>query len=82
MSEITDILGDYERICADVWSERARQRRKWGAQTHSIDHWLVILGEEYGEACEAALEKDNEQLRKELIQVAAVAMAVISGIEV
>lgn len=47
----------------------------------------VILGEEFGEACRAVLEagdvvndKHGAQLRKELIQVAAVAVAWIEAL--
>ena len=37
-----------------VAEERVRQEKKWGPQHHPIAEWLVILGEEYGEACKAA----------------------------
>jgi len=40
-----------------VQFERFAQERKWGAQHHSLAEWLVILGEEYGEACKAALDE-------------------------
>ena len=40
----------------DIESERRRQEDKWGAQHHDIYRWLAILGEEVGEANQAALE--------------------------
>jgi len=41
----------------------------------------LILGEEFGEACEAALMEVDTELRKELIQVAAVAVNWIESID-
>ena len=55
--------------------ERKTQDIKWGMQSHSPYKWLTILGEEYGEACEAALEDKVKPLIYELVQVAAVAQA-------
>ena len=67
-------------------AERDRQADKWGA----IHPWGVgdcssdgvsaivkaaVLSEECGEAARAVLEQDDEQLRRELVQVAAVAVA-------
>ena len=36
--------------------ERQRQEDQWGERHLSKFDWLVILGEEFGEACKAALE--------------------------
>jgi len=73
-------------IFDDVTIERDKQVKKWGLQTHSIPEWLMILGEEYGEACKVGNEiyfRDNslDILRKELIQTIAVAVAIIEGID-
>jgi hypothetical protein len=73
-------------ILQDVSKERDRQQQKWGPQTHSIAEWLMILGEEYGEACQAGNEcyfRDESlaRLRKELIQTMAVALAIIEGLD-
>lgn len=38
----------------DVWVERHFQESKWGRQHHHIHSWLAILGEEVGEAFQAA----------------------------
>jgi hypothetical protein len=84
---LTDSRGKVEgTILADVSRERDRQQQKWGVQTHSIAEWLMILGEEYGEACQAGNEcyfRDDSltKLRKELIQTMAVALAIIEGLE-
>ena len=69
-------------IALEVLNERARQDTKWGEQNHNPSWWMLILGEEVGEACRAALEAasydgDLEPYRAELIQVAAVAIAAI-----
>lgn len=81
-----------------VAEERRRQEKKWGEQNHDPFLYLTILGEEYGEACEAALrsrfpgkvdEADRElvmatirnDLRMELVQVAAVAVAMLECLD-
>lgn len=77
MSNIAEIL-------ADVSEEMEDQRKQWGDQSgHTPDHWAVILGEEFGEVCRAVWDLGQsrtpnprlfrQQLRDELIQVAAVA---------
>lgn len=44
-------------ILSDIVSERRRQDDKFGKQDfRSITHMIAVLGEEYGEACNAALE--------------------------
>ena len=42
---------------------------------------LEILGEEFGEVCRALCEDDQANLREELIQVAAVALAWVQGLD-
>jgi len=66
-----------EDVLSAVYSERARQRKKWGDQSnrHPL-YWMVILSEEHGELAKALLnEKGKEALKEELIQVAAVCVA-------
>ena len=53
---IEETRNNYAFLAEEVYGERCRQRGKWGQQEHDLDHWLVILGEEYGEACRWALE--------------------------
>ena len=75
-----------------VVDERGRQLQKWGIQNHTPIEWLAILGEEVGEALKEALEHhftghyppDPERLtrlRAELVQVAAVAVAMIESLD-
>ena len=62
-----------------IKTERLRQDNKWGEQNHHPEKWMNILMEEVGEASKAILEQDFEQYRKELIEVAAVAVAAIES---
>lgn len=59
----------------EVEAERLRQEWKWGIQHHGRFEWASILGEEYGEVCQAGNEGDIAQQRKELIECAAVCLA-------
>lgn len=72
-----------------VMAERQRQDSLWGDQSgnHPFE-WISILGEEYGELCEAINETffkngthpergGPEKIIKEATQVAAVAVAII-----
>ena len=68
-------------ILKEVVQERERQEKKWGEQNHEPTKWFTILIEEVGEACEAELNKKKEEYRAELIQVAAVAVAMIDSFD-
>ncbi len=70
-----------DRTLRDINGERERQDKLWGEQNHSPFVWLAILGEEYGEACEAILESNNCDYRKELVEIAAVAVAAIESLD-
>lgn len=66
----------------DAMLERERQDEKWGQQNHDPEVWLAILVEEVGEWSEALLHAKfggpaAGGLRTEIIQVAAVALAII-----
>ena len=39
-----------------VNNERTRQDLKWGEQNHPHEKWVGILGEEFGEYCQAVNE--------------------------
>jgi hypothetical protein len=78
-------LGDVER-------ERYRQAAQWaGKHAHGsgdcsspnveLATKVAVLTEEVGEVARAYLENDVDQLRTELVQVAAVAVAIIEGID-
>jgi NTP pyrophosphatase (non-canonical NTP hydrolase) len=71
-----------------VEKERFRQNAKWGRQRHSHGDWLKILIEEVGEVAQAmqtgqgwGKDSDANDLYKELIQVAAVAVAIAEQVE-
>lgn len=78
------------RIVAAIDAERTRQREKWGG----LHAWGVgdcsskhvpavvkaaVLAEECGEVARAVLDGDSDQLFRELVQVAAVAVAWMEG---
>lgn len=74
------------KILDDVSIERERQDAKWGVQNHSSFTWLAILGEEVGESNQAALKahfgnRGWAHYREELIQVAAVAVAMVECLD-
>ena len=74
-----------------VKAERCRQDSLWGDQSgNHLFEWMSILGEEYGELCEAVNETffknaahpargGFEKIVKEATQVAAVAVAIIES---
>jgi len=76
------------KVLVEVEKERSRQDEKWGEQNHYPSEWLMILLEEVGEANKAALEThfgtvsdDWKKYRKELIHVAAVAVAMVECLD-
>ncbi|MNW53171.1 hypothetical protein D3C74_307220 [compost metagenome] len=76
-----------------VIQERVRQDAKWGEQNHEPMAWMGILGEEFGELCEAVNETHfnngaearkkggYENMRTEAVQVAAVAISFIEALD-
>jgi len=68
-------------VSTEVILERKKQDLKWGPQNHDPLKWIAILGEEFGEVAKAVLEKDLDNYREELIQVAAVAMAAVESLD-
>ena len=73
-----------QRVMDAIATERQRQIDKWGRyKDMPPPTWLMILGEEFGEACAAAHDTlydvagkaDEDHLDAELVQVAAVAIA-------
>lgn len=68
-------------IANAVLAENIRQDKKWGEERDlDPEIWMTILGEEFGETCQAALQHDPNY-RYELIQVAAVAIAAIENFD-
>jgi len=73
-------------VVNDVIAERARQDRKWGGWpgVDRVDErYTAVLGEEFGEVCKALMENGelSPEMREELIQVAAVAVAWVEQID-
>jgi NTP pyrophosphatase (non-canonical NTP hydrolase) len=72
-------------ITEDILSERIRQirlwDRKWCEWNSSLEHKSTVLLEEVGEVAHAVLENDIENLREELIQVAAVCVAWVETLD-
>lgn len=63
-----------------VIQERKRQDEKWGANRNlDATVWMTILSEEVGESAEAILKR-LPSLQKEVVQVAAVALAWLESI--
>lgn len=80
---ISETLGT---VLEDVIEERHRQDAKWGEQNHDPFAYLTILMEEVGEASQAALHDrfggpKAGTFRAEMVQVAAVAVAIIECID-
>lgn len=76
-----------EMAISDLRDERLRQIKKWGSepallrshQENIRDYLLLkytVLGEEFGEVGRAILDKNYQNLYEELIQVAAVSVAI------
>jgi NTP pyrophosphatase (non-canonical NTP hydrolase) len=77
-------------VFALVDAERERQRERWDGNhdwgtgdcaSPNVDPStkLVVLVEEVGEVARALLDRDPHELQRELVQVAAVAVAWIEG---
>ena len=65
----------------DIVKERDRQDQKWGLQNHSPARWALILGEEIGEVSKALNENDAQGYKTELVQCAAVLVAMLENFE-
>ena len=85
----SDKLSEERRnILRDIIAERQRQEQTWGEQNHINCFWYAILGEEVGEVADHVQRLpgygnriQNEPLREELIQVAAVVFAWLECME-
>lgn len=72
-----------DTIFEAIKAERTRQDGKWGKQNHPPITWVAILGEEFGEVGREALEHRAgspgafERYKTELVQLAAVAVAML-----
>ncbi len=79
-------------VLDEVAAERARQDRLWGEQNHDPQDYFAILSEEIGEVAKEVVEwrfnfeKEKREdrltfMRHELVQAAAVAVAMIEAID-
>lgn len=79
-----------EKALEYIVEERDRQRKLWGEESHHMFEWLSILGEEYGELCQAVNEHylsnqrypelgTTEVILTEATHVAAIATAILEG---
>jgi NTP pyrophosphatase (non-canonical NTP hydrolase) len=74
-------VADTVLVVEDVMSERFRQDQKWGPSRQRPAPALVVLVEEVGEVANAMQDGTEEELRAELIQVAAVAVAMVEALD-
>jgi chromosome segregation ATPase len=75
-------LKESEARYSEIGAERKRQDEKWGQQNHEDPYWLGILVEEVGELAKEIIEGNHAlSRRRELVQVAAVAVAWIECME-
>lgn len=75
-------------IIDEIMAERIRQDLKFGEQNHDPFAYMNVLMEEVGEASQAALQTffggpkgGIDKFRKEMIEVAAVALAIVECID-
>jgi NTP pyrophosphatase (non-canonical NTP hydrolase) len=60
----------------EIVQERQRQDAKWGTHRDLTDfQWLTVIVEEVGEIGRAILQNKHDDVHKEIVQVAAVAVA-------
>ena len=78
------------QVLVEVMNERKKQDKKWGEQNHDPVTWVAILMEEVGELAQASIETKfigfgahggTENIRKETIHVAAVAVAIVECLD-
>jgi NTP pyrophosphatase (non-canonical NTP hydrolase) len=71
------------KVLVDVLMERVRQDDAHGAprlRGYQNSEWLAVLVEEVGEVARAIQVGDMRNLREELVQVAAVAVAFVEAL--
>lgn len=71
-------------ILADVLNESDRAEQKFGVQNHAPADWMLIVGEEYGEAQKEVNDYRytgdlDPNYRYELVQTAAMALQAIAS---
>lgn len=70
-------------VFEDIRKERKRQRERWGGAEHDDQHtwkdWSYILAEQLFDAARRAEDHNPEGWRRQLVQMAAVAVAAIES---
>lgn len=72
------------QIAEEIGQERRRQDRKWGEDSilgRPLEVGYRVLGEEVGEVAKAINERRRDDCRLELVQVAAVAIAMVEALD-
>lgn len=85
----TKAMTETMKVLSEVGGERSAQEKKWGQQNHKPIEWIAILTEEVGEAAKEAVDWNLSngiyykliRYREELIQTAAVAVAMIESLD-
>lgn len=72
---------EIQRMLGIPTTDEARDSCEYEADIYRAPTWAHILVEEVSEAIEQAVLHDTSELRKELIQVAAVAVAWVEAID-
>lgn len=80
------IFENQKKAIESILEERERQKSLWGRQVHDLPTWMTILTEEVGEVAQEVLNVKFKKhsidcLRKELVQVAAVAVQILEQID-
>jgi NTP pyrophosphatase (non-canonical NTP hydrolase) len=88
VANVEDAIGrvspDFDAIVALVFDERVAQEIKHGPNSClnvGPERAIAVLVEEVGEVAKAVIENDAAGYRDELIQVAAVAIAMVQGLD-
>lgn len=66
-----------------ITSERERQEvlHRDKNLTNTLERWMIILGEEYGEVCAGVQSQDMDNIETELFHVATVCFAIYQRIQ-
>jgi len=80
---LRQMVGRHKGLFSEILQERIRQELKWGLQEHDSLMWLAILAEEFGEYAKDVVDLNAADgsvlpnMRVELVQIAAVAVAIL-----
>lgn len=76
-------MNNQKRVLELIRFERNRQDKKWGSDNlvfspNPLNH-LAVISEEVGEAAKAILENNPGGYQTEILQIAAVCVAILEG---